>query len=138
MQTKRCVMSLKLDFITCSSGIVFLMVFFLPFMILQVITSCHLKNRWFVTLPFGSCSILHSFLHSGCFCPIKRDHGSHVTNSSLATSNTKAAFDRSPLHFPQLQIRQSSLHSALKLADFCCTAIRNSILKNQSSCSHLN
>lgn len=100
MQTKRCVMSLKLDFITCSSGIVFLMVFFLPFMILQVITSCHLKNRWFVTLPFGSCTILHSFLHSGCFCPIKRDHGSHVTNSSLATSNTKAAFDRSPLHFP--------------------------------------
>jgi len=97
-KTKWCVMSLKKDFITC--GIVFLMVFLLPFMIPRVITSCHLKNRWFVTLPFGSCSILHSFLHSGGLCLIKRDHGSHVTNSSLAASSTKAAFNRSPLHFP--------------------------------------
>lgn len=139
MQTKRCVMSLKQDFTTCSSGIVFLMVFLLAFMTLQVITSCHVfKNRWFVTLPFDVCLIPHSFLHSGGFCLIRQDHGLHVTNSSLVTSNTKATFHRSPLHFPQPKIRQSSIHSALKRTDFCRTAIRNSILKNQSSCSHLD
>lgn len=114
------VMSMKSHFTACSGGIVFLMVFLLPFVIPQFISSCHFfKNRWFVTLPFASCSILHLFLHSGGLCLIRRDHGSHVTNSSLVTSNTKATFHRSPLHFPQLQIRQSSIHSTLKPNYFC-------------------
>lgn len=136
MQTKRCVMSLKQDFTTCSSGIVFLMFFLLAFMILLVISSCHFfKIRRFVTLAFGSCSIPHSFLHSGDFLSDKRPW---ITCYKFLPSHIqhKSNLSQKPSPFP-LAIDKAK-HSALKRPVFCLTAIRNSILKSQSSCSHLD